>query len=137
MKYMEEINISKSFGQEDAPQINSKTGVSMDYGNQFHFLGAAFRAFGGIQAVRDYLGHTGQYSDSKASSFHMRKYEEVYNEYKNVITDKNREAIKRINELADHMNEITKNFETISEEDFRKTYDELDALIYADTNSNL
>jgi len=135
---LKNFGLHKEDDKEPVPQINSKTGLSMDYGNQYHFLGIAFRLYnGGIQAVKDWLKHTGTYLQNPAPPFYMKYYEDVYKDYSNIITDKNRESVKKLNEFADRMNEITRNPDTLNEEDFREVYDALDALIYGDTKSNL
>ncbi|MFA6355420.1 MAG: hypothetical protein WCW65_03275 [Candidatus Paceibacterota bacterium] len=62
----------------------------------------------------------------------MEKYEEVYEGYENVVNDKNRDSIKRLDELAIQMNEILKDSNDINEDAFRKTCNEIYSLIYGD-----
>jgi len=113
--------------RREVPQISPETGVSNDYSNQFNGLVSAFLAKG-MDFVKKLL---------KSIPFHMQKYEEVYSEYKNIINDKNRDKIKRLDELAIAMNEILKDPDSINEADFRKTCNELNLLIYGDSSRDI
>jgi hypothetical protein len=112
---------------KEVPQIRLETGLSMDYTNQYTGLVGAYSARG-MGLVKDLL---------KAVPFHMQKYEEAYAGYKNIINDKNKDKITRLGELADKMNEIVKDPETVNEEDFRKTCNELNLLIYGDNSRDI
>jgi len=107
---------------KEVPQIHSKTGVSQDYNNQLNGLVTFFKGRG-IDFVKNML---------KKNPFHMEKYEEVYSKYKNVVNDKNRESIKKLDELTIQMNKILKDPDSINEDAFCKTCNEIYFLIYGD-----
>jgi len=122
---MEEYSNIES--NKKVPQLNPKTGVSMDYSNQFNPLVSGF-SIRGISFVKEML---------KEIPFHMKKYEEVYSGYKNIVNNKNKDSIKRLDELSVHMNDIFKDLDSVNEEDFRKTCNELNFLIYGDANRDI
>lgn len=112
---------SKIEGKE-VPSIHSKTGVSQDYCNQINGVAGLFKNKG-IDSVKDRL---------KKSPIYVKKYEEAYFGCKNVVNDKNRKSIKRLDELAVQMNEILKDIDSINEDAFRKICNEMYFLIYGD-----
>ena len=114
--------------------IEVKPYINSDYGNEYHFLGVAFR-MGGFSAVKDLQSKSGLYK--KQPDFYMQTYEERAKIYNYVLFDENKDKIKRINELADKMNKLVKNPEQMDEDNFRKIYDELDNIIRGDKESNL
>ena len=106
---------------EDWAQINHETGLAMDYGNEFFRLRLVYLFGGGVQGLKDSI---------KKLPFKMEKYEEVY-KGKYVITDKNKDSVKKLNELTDCMNNIIGNIEcSFDEKAFRQTYNGLVHLIY-------
>ena len=108
--------------KKEVPQIHFKTGVSQDYVNQINGVVTAFKNRG-IDFVKILL---------KQVPFHMEKYEEVYLGYQNIVNDKNRDSIKKLDELAIQMNEILKDPNFIDEDILRKTCNEIYSLIYGD-----
>lgn len=58
----------------------------------------------------------------------MKKY--ILPIYINLVNDKNKESIERLNNLVDQMNEIFKNPDSINEDNFRKTINEMFFLVY-------
>lgn len=130
---MEELNfMNENLNHEnnnEVPQINSETGVSQDYANQFNGIVNFYqRGDNGIDLIKTKL---------KIHPFHMYKYEEAYIGYKNIINDKNRDSIKRIDELADQMNNILKDPDSIDENKFKETCNELYLLIFNNTSKNI
>gem|GEM_PF-6143024 len=71
---------------------------------------------------------------SKENSIYLKKYEEVYSEYKNVINDKNRESIKKLDDLVDEINEILKNLKPENEANLREKCNEFYFLIYGNND---
>lgn len=103
--------------------INPNTGLSRDYYSSLAGL-VGFFDMGGIDSVKDMV---------KKYPFHMKKYEELYSGYTNlVVDDKNRESIKKLDELSVRMNEILKDPNSIDEDAFRKTCNEIFFLINGD-----
>jgi hypothetical protein len=116
--------------EENADFINS------NYGNQYRFLGMAFR-FGGFDAVKNLLilKKSGDYKSQP--EFHMQTYEEVAKIYGYDISRLSSQSImkiKRINELAEEMNTLAKNPQEMDEDNFRKIYDELDSIVCGTSN---
>lgn len=111
----------------EVPQIHPQTGISQDYSGEFESLVHKSK---GIDFVKYML-------KTLPSPFHMKKYEEYFAGCKDIVTEKNKDSVKRINELANKMNEITKDPDTLNEADFRKTYNELLFLIYGDRSRDI
>jgi pyridoxine 5'-phosphate synthase PdxJ len=116
----------KDHGKE-VPGMNPKTALSMDYCNQFNGLVSLF-SDSGIEEVKSTL---------KSISLHVEQYEKVYAGCKDVVNDKNRDKVRRLDELANKMNQILKDPNSINEEDFRKTCNELNFLIYGDHDRDI
>lgn len=79
----------------------------------------------GIDGLRKYVLE-------KGSLFHLKKYEEIYSMYPNIINDKNKESIKRLNELAIKLEDMLKDENPINEDSFRDTCNEMYFLIHGD-----
>jgi hypothetical protein len=62
--------------------------------------------------------------------FVMKKYEERYAKYGNIINDKNRESVKELDMLVDKLNDILKDPSSIDEESFRENINRMCFLIY-------
>lgn len=105
---------------KEVPQINSETGISQDYSNQLNAI-VTFLKSRGMDFLKNIL---------KDNPFHMKKYEEFYFEYKNVVNDKNRESVKKLDELVVQMNEILKDPDLINEDSFLEKCNEFYFLIY-------
>jgi len=103
-------------------QICEKTGVSKDYLNKFCAVWSAFEVGGG-NMVKGILG---------GKTFHMERYEDVYADYDNVVNEKNKEAIQKLDELAEKLNNILLNLDNINEEEFLETCNEMYFLIYGE-----
>ena len=114
--------------KKQVPQVNPATGISGDYNNQIVALIGGFKRKQSTEGMKILL---------KAFPFHMEKYEDVYSEYANVVNDKNRDRVARIDELAGRMNEIVKDPDSIDEAAFRATCNELNFLIYGDTRRDI
>lgn len=112
---------------KEVPQIHPLTGVSQDYANQFNGLVGLLNN-SGIDELKNFLHE---------NPYRMEKYEKVYSGYKNVLNIKNRLAIERLNELSEYMNIMFSLPDSIQEEDFRKTCNELFYLIYGDNSKDL
>ncbi|MFA6325449.1 MAG: hypothetical protein WCX46_04455 [Candidatus Paceibacterota bacterium] len=117
---MEEF--SKIEDKEEVPQIHSKTGISQDYANQINGAVSSFNRKG-LSLLKDKL---------KERPFHIKKYEEAFSEYKNIVNEKNREGIQKLNELSLRMNDILKDPDSINEDSFRDTCNEIYSIIYGD-----
>lgn len=79
---------------ESVPQIHSVTGVSQDYQNEFFML--------------DYILQADTISNYWQRLKPIRHYTERFPEsqFDNVINDQNREAIRRLDEIVDRINEL-------------------------------
>lgn len=112
---------TENIRQQEVPQLNRTTGISNDYINEYAALMGYF-SLGGINEVRRMLTET---------NLDMQKYEERFPPtiYKHVVNEKNRDTIRRIDELADSLNEKARNPETLKEEDFLQICNELERLI--------
>ncbi|MFA6515227.1 MAG: hypothetical protein WCT42_03100 [Candidatus Paceibacterota bacterium] len=102
-------------------QIVPKTGVSCDYSNQINGIVSFYKL--DLNFLKNIL---------REKPYHMKRYEEVYKDCGNIITEKNRNRIKRLDELAEQMNEILKNPDSINEISFVKTCNEIYFQIYGD-----
>ncbi len=116
---MGELENFKKNELSEVPQMNHKSGLSNDYRNEY----AAFKTIfdiGGIREFKEFLGD---------DELHIKKYEERFSPtIYNTITDKNKESVKKINELAEKMNNIIQNPEGFSDDDFLKIYNELETI---------
>lgn len=110
--------------KKEIPQINTETGLSMDYINELADIISLYK-FGGINYLIKRL---------EKRPFDMKKYEEVYANYENIINDKNIESVSNLNILVDKLNEILKDSNTINEDSFRKVVNEICFLIYGDNH---
>ena len=79
------------------PQIDNKTGVSCDYINAFAALSTYCLDFKDKQPLINFI---------KKRNFKLKKYEEYFSpeSYKDIITDKNKEAILEIDKLVEEVN---------------------------------
>ncbi len=103
----------------DVPQINSKTGISSDYWNEYN-----------AKTVWLKKGHN--YVINSIKEYPIRKYEQVYppETYDNVITPENSQKINRLNELADLVNNTFIDATKFTETDFKKVINEVSNIIY-------
>ena len=108
--------------RKEVPQIHSKTGISQDYINQISAIFSFLKARG-IDFVKNIL---------KNNPINIQKYEEVYSGYKNVVNDKNRERVKKLDELSVQMNEMFKDPDSINEDVLRSMCNEMYFLVYGD-----
>jgi len=110
--------------KREVPQLCEKTGISQDYWNQINALVSHYKMTrGGAERVKEFL-------INRKSPFYIERYEDVYLGYDNVINDKNRESVKRLNELALLMNNILKDPSSINENILIKACNEIRFLIY-------
>lgn len=115
--------------KKEVPQLNPKTGVSMDYFNEINAI------FGSL--LSSSLGLKFIEKMSKENSIYLKKYEEVYSEYSDVITDKNRKSIKRLDDLVGEINEILKNLKPENEAELREKCNEFYFLIYRNNDKKV
>jgi hypothetical protein len=75
------------------PQISEKTGISLDYVNEFSVVG-----FIELSMLDDAVKHV--------RSHPIKKYEERYppDKYENVITEHNKERIRQLDAVVDRLN---------------------------------
>ena len=112
----------------EVPQLSPKTGISQDYWNQINSVVSFYQMKrGGVDRVKEFL-------IEREAPFEMKRYEDVYSGYDNVVNDKNREGLKRLDELAVLMNEILKDPNNINDEILRKTCNEVRFLIYGEND---
>jgi len=106
------------------PQINSETGVSADYFNEFTTLRLSF-----LDGDKEKIIKT-------IKKWPIKKYQEVYpvNSFCNVITEKNKDAVNRLNQLAEKMNQFAKD-EIFNDAEFVSIYNEILKLIYGSKSS--
>ncbi|MDO8664245.1 MAG: hypothetical protein Q7K44_01690 [Candidatus Liptonbacteria bacterium] len=105
---------------QEIPQLNTSTGLSMDYRNEYTFLIGYLSL--GMDEVRNAL---------REMKYTMKRYEERFppETYKDVVSERNKDAVKRINELADYLNTKFQAPESLSEEELLSKYKELEMLI--------
>jgi len=108
-------------------QINERTGISKDFINQFSYLITLYD-YKGIPMVQEHL---------RQRPFRARKYADVYARFNNVITDKNREAVAKLDELMLNLESILQDPEIIDEEAFKATINEAYSLIYDDNKGQI
>jgi hypothetical protein len=114
--------------KKEVPQIHTKTGVSQDYWNMINSIVSHYKMKrGGVERVKEFLIKRG-------TPFEMKKYEDLYSGYNNIVNDKNRESIKRLDELVVLINETLKDPNNINDEILRKTCNEIHFLIYGDND---
>jgi len=113
--------------KKEIPQINKETGISFDYINELANLISIYN-FGGISSLIKTI---------TKRPFGMKKYEEVYTNYQNIINNQNRESIKELNMLAGLLNEILKDPNSINEDSFRKTINRICFLVYGDNHISI
>lgn len=116
--------------KREVPQISPETNISQDYFNKINAVVSLYKMKGGIEKVKGFLKE----SDTP---FHMDKYEEAYSDCKDVVNDKNRDSVNKLNKLAMTMNEILKDPDSIDEDIFRKKCNEISFLIYGDNNIHI
>jgi len=105
----------------EVPQIANKTNVSMDYMNEY--IAKAGGLNKGLNRVAEIF-----------KQFPIKKYEERFSGYENVITPQNSSRVKRLNELSDLANEKFVDVSNFTEHDFKKVINEVHDLIYAKGN---
>ncbi len=105
--------------KQEIPQITSETGVSGDYFNELTMLRLNF-----FNGDREKILKT-------IKKRPIKKYQERYpvNLFKNVITEKNKDAVNRLNQLADKINQFAKD-EVFNDAEFVSIYNEMTKLIY-------
>lgn len=108
--------------KKEVPSINPKTGLSQDYGNQFTV----------IMELLQNLGLEGMKSFLKEGPYKLEKYETVYKECKNIVTEQNRVSVQRLDELVDRMNTSLTSLDSIDEKTIRNICNEMSALVYGD-----
>lgn len=106
--------------KQEVPQINPKNGISKDFVNQFAFLISLYD-FGGLSRVVNQI---------KDRPFKARRYADVYANFRDVVNDKNRESVSRLDELMANLEEILQDHDNINEDAFRKTINEAYFTIY-------
>lgn len=84
--------------KHEIPQINPETGMSEDYANEY------VRLFHALEDIKYALG----YDFFNKYVVSLKKYIERYpiDKFVNVVTDKNRESIRRLDELVDEVNSL-------------------------------
>ncbi|MFZ4632511.1 MAG: hypothetical protein ACOYL8_04940 [Patescibacteria group bacterium] len=137
MGFLEESKMTDEYKEakklhQDSNKEEAKSYISGDYGNEYHTLGAIFR-MSGFSALKDELKN-----NVFLKNFRMKTYEENAKIMGySTISYKIKDKVTRINELASQMNQILSIPDELSEDSFRQIYDELDLIIYGDTESNL
>ena len=113
--------------KHEMPKINKETGMTADYINEIGYLCTFFEQ-----------GEKGEIIKALIKNG-VRKYQDRYpeSEYNNVITEKNKLAVERLNELADRMNQFAKD-EDFNLSEFASTYNEMTFLIFgSETRKNI
>ena len=102
-----------------APQIVIETGVSADYWNEYH--AKVMRLDKGLRLVAEIFKQEP-----------VNKYEQRFNKekYEELITTQNKARVKRLNELADLVNENFTDTERFTELNFKIVINEVHNLIY-------
>lgn len=117
---------------QDSNRKETKSYISNDYANEYHPLGMIFR-MSGFNNLKNELKN-----NVYLKNFHLKTYEEKAEIMGYPpISDKIKGKVARINELANQMNQIITDPDEMNENAFRQIYDELDFIIYEDTESNL
>jgi len=104
----------------EVPQVNSEYGISKDFVNQFAYLISLYD-FGQLPVVISHL---------KDRPFKAKKYADVYANFQNVVNDKNREAVARLDSLMTHLEDILRDPDNINEDDFRQTVNDAYFMVY-------
>lgn len=112
----------------EVPQLSPETNISQDYFNQINAVVSFYKMRGGIERVKGFLKES-------STPFHMDKYEEAYSDCKDVVNDKNRDSVNKLNKLAKTMNEMLKDIDSIDEGAFCKICNEISFLIYGNEDT--
>lgn len=106
----------------EVPQINQDTGISADYWNEYFAKRCSFSFEpNSCEAVAEEI-----------RKYPIKKYEERFpvNEFEEVINDKNRSRIKRLDELANVINSKFTNASNFTENEFKQLINEVFRLIW-------
>jgi len=79
--------------------LNELSGISKDYRNNYIVYKSWLSDFK-IEGLRSFI---------RENNVHFKKYEEYFspNEYKDIVTEKNKKAVEKIDELIDQLRDVT------------------------------
>lgn len=100
----------------DVPQLNERTGVSFDYFNAVAYLPLVFYNFG-IDGVNE-----------KIRTNPLRTYQQYFAGMEDLVDDKNRTRVARINRIIGALNEKAR--DEMDERTYKKAINALHHLIY-------
>ena len=106
----------------EVPQINEDTGISSDYWNEYFTKRCSF----------SFKSNSCEAVAEEIRKYPIKKYEERFSqkEYENVITDKNKFRVKRLDELANLVNSKFTNTSNFTEYEFKQLINEVFRLIW-------
>lgn len=88
--------------------------IDRDFGNMFLGIGMSYRGYG-IEFVKEMF---------KKGNSAIPRYEEKY-----IVNEENKNIVMQINDLANKMNEMVNNPDSIDEDEFIKTYNSLHKIV--------
>jgi len=108
------------------PQINEETGISADYWNEYFTKRCSF----------SFESNPCEAVAKQTNIYPIKKYEERFPilKFEDVITDKNRNRVKRLDELADLVNSKFTDASQFTEDDFKQLINEVFHLIWNKEN---
>ena len=108
---------------EQVPQIAEETGISQDYFNEYNTKTLVLYT-GGVDSVADFF-----------RKYPIKKYEERFpsTEFFNVVNDKNRARVQRLDEIAQMVNTGFIDPTNFTEAEFKSTINEVLKLIRGDS----
>jgi hypothetical protein len=121
--------------KKELPQIRPVTGISQDYSSKFlSGLFTFYNEFDGVDGLKMLVS-----TSKEKDPFDIKKYTELFppSEYENVINDKNRESVQRLDELSVKLKGILSKLKSLDDNNFEetafiKTINEMYSLIYGD-----
>jgi hypothetical protein len=124
---MNKENFKFNSALKEMEQINETTGISQDYIGEISHL-VTFYDFGGLPSVVKTI---------EKRPFVMKKYEERYANFADVVNDKNKERVKELDILVDKLNDILNDPKNINEEEFRQNINRVCFLIYGNDETKI
>jgi len=112
---------------KEAPNTAEETGISKDYFNEYAPRLPLMKLDGMAGVVESFR------------IFPVKKYEELFptTEYANVVNAQNQAAVSRLDEIADSSNTRFVDTDQFTEDDFKKTINEVVGLIYGQDYSKI
>jgi len=110
--------------KERVLSLVSETGMLNDYCNEINGMVSTYMSGKTGEKMNDVI------SLIKKDNLKIKTYEERYPNRAELVNDKNRESVKKLDELVEHLNKMKENPDTMNENEFRKVCNDIYLLIY-------